>query len=78
MTDIYYKDTKKAISTLEDCDWTMLSDDLQDIIANAVTETEGLLSEYEERIQEVETLEEKVDKLDNVIEGLEAELENEL
>ena len=64
MSDIYHRDTKKALDNVQEEDWTFLHQDLQDSIENFCSETDGLLDEYVSKQEEIEELQEKVAELE--------------
>lgn len=68
MSDVYFKDTKKAMREFDayfsDIK-SMLSEDFKEAYQKMTTEVDGILSEYDDKLIKIEELEEKIEELED-------------
>jgi len=62
MSDLYYSDTKKAVEEVSDINLDLMNTHYSGKIDLLVTEVEGLLEQYAEKINEIDRLTELLDE----------------
>lgn len=68
MSDYFYKDTKNAVTAVEDLNLSFLSNEYRVGFEELIRESDMLADEYKEKLERIEELEGIVDSLRELIE----------